>query len=57
MQVPPMFVTKDYGYCERSADYERKEGDVIGAFNINIEIRDIESLPIEQVKYYELFCY
>jgi hypothetical protein len=42
-----MFVTKDYGYCERSADSESKEGEASEVFNKNIELRDIESLPIE----------
>jgi hypothetical protein len=42
-----MFVSKDYGYHERRADYVCKEGVASEVFNKNIEIRELESLLIE----------
>ena len=54
MLVRPVFVNKDCVYCERSADYECKEGDAGEVFNKNIKIRNIKSLPIEYVKYYRI---
>lgn len=33
MKVYTMFETKDYGYCERSADYESEEGEAREGIN------------------------